>query len=314
MACHLTYVERQLRCRLKKAGKSNTEIARLMGRHRSTVCREMRRNTGRRGYRPKQAQRLASARRVASRPPHKLDNLEVHRYVKQKLEQFWSPEQIAGRAKHDFRRKPECQLSHQTIYSWIQGHRPDWKLCLRRKGKPPEKRGQLTDCVRIDGRPEVINGRFRYGDWEGDTIVGHGRHSALVTLVERKSGYTCLARVDSMKSSVTMRATKRCFQNLPPCLQRSVTFDNGKEFAEHPTLTRGLGMEVYFAEPYASWQRGTNENTNGLVRQFFPKGTDFTQVSHHAVARVKQLLNERPRKRLNYRTPAEVLSKKLCRN
>ncbi len=145
-------------------------------------------------------------------------------------------------------------------------------------------------------------------------MVGHGRHSALLTLVERKSGYTRLGRVDSMKSDMTMRAAQRRMQDLPLCLRRSITFDNGKEFAEHRTLTRGLGVEIYFADSYASWQRGTNENTNGLLRQYYPKGTDFTTVSYRAVARVEQPLNDRPRRRLNYRTPNEVLAKHLCRN
>lgn len=145
-------------------------------------------------------------------------------------------------------------------------------------------------------------------------MVGHRRHSALVTLVERKSGYTRLGRVDSMKSDMTMRAAKKRMRNLPPCLRRSITFDNGKEFAEHRTLTRGLGVEIYFAAPYASWQRGTNENTNGLLRQYFPKGTDFTTVSHREVARVEQSINDRPRRRLNYRTPNEVLANHMRRN
>lgn len=314
MASHLTFEERGFLYRLKKKGKSNTEIAELMGRHRSTISRELSRNTGQRGYRPKQAQRLADTRRLASRRPHKMDDPNVHQYVQQKLEQYWSPDQIAGRVKRDFRRTPERWLSDQAIYDWIQHQQPEWKRLLRRGGQPPEKRGKLTDCVRIDGRPEVINGRCRYGDWEGDTMVGHGRHSALLTLVERKSGYTRIGRVDSMKSSMTMRVAKRRMQDLPSCLRRSITFDNGKEFAEHPTLTRGLGVDVYFADPYASWQRGTNENTNGLLRQYFAKGTDFTQISHREVACVERSINERPRRRLNYRTPTEALTKHLCRN
>lgn len=314
MASHLTFAERQLLYLLKRKGKSNTEIANLIGRHRSTVCRELSRNTGGRGYRPQQAQRLADQRRLASRRPHKMDDLNVHQYVQQKLQQYWSPDQIAGRVERDFPRAPERWLSDQAIYDWIHEKQPEWKPLLRRGGRLPEKRGKLTDCVRIDGRPEVINRRCRYGDWEGDTMVGHGRHSALVTLVERKSGYTRLGRVDSMKSDVTMRAAQRRMQKLPPCLRRSITFDNGKEFAEHPRLTRGLGVEIYFADPYASWQRGSNENTNGLLRQYYPKGTDFTTVSHRAVARVEQSLNDRPRRRLNYRTPLEVIAKHLCRN
>jgi IS30 family transposase len=314
MAKHLTFEERQFLYRLRKKGKSKIEIAQLMGRHRSTIHRELNRNTGRRGYRPKQAQHLAEERRLASRRPHKMNDPDVHQYVQQNLEQSWSPDQIAGRAQRDFRRTPERWLSDQAIYNWIHQQQPEWKRLLRRGGRPAEKRGKLTDCVRIDGRPEVINGRYRFGDWEGDTMVGRGRHSALVTLVERKSGYTRIGRVDSMKSNMTMRAAKRRLRDLPSCLRRSMTFDNGKEFAEHRTLTRGLGFDVYFADTYASWQRGTNENTNGLLRQYYPKGTDFTQVSHRAVARVEQSINDRPRRRLDYRTPAEVLAKHLCRN
>lgn len=314
MASHLTFEERRILYRLKKKGKSKTEIAELMGRHRSTIGRELSRNTGQRGYRPKQAQRLTDERRLASRRPHKMARPEVHQYVQDRLKQYWSPDQIAGRASRDFPRAPVRWLSRQTIYDWINHQAPEWRAMLRRGGRPPEKRGKLTDCVRIDGRPEVINRRRRYGDWEGDTIVGQGRRSALVTLVERKSGFLRMGRVDSMKSNVTMRATNRHMKGLPVCLRRSMTFDNGKEFAEHRKLTRGLGLQVYFTDAYASWQRGTNENTNGLLRQYFPKGTDFTQVSHHEVARVQQSLNERPRRRLGYRTPQEILAPKMCCN
>jgi len=285
-----------------------------MDRDRSTIYRELKRNAGQRGYRPKQAQRLADERRLASRRPHKMDDPDVHQYVRDKLEKCWSPEQIAGRVQCDFARAPARWLSRQTIYDWIDGRAPEWQRQLRRGGRPPEKRGKLTDCVRIDGRPDVINRRRRYGDWEGDTMVGKSRHSALVTLVERKSGYARIGRVDSMKSNRTMRVAKGRLKDLPPSLRRSMTFDNGKEFAEHRKLTRGLGLEVYFADPYASWQRGANENLNGLLRQFFPKGSDFTLISHREVARVEQLINERPRKRLDYQTPAEILASRLCCN
>jgi len=299
---------------LKRKGKANPEIAELMGRDRSTIHRELKRNAGQRGYRPKQAQRLAAERRLASRRPHKMDDPDVHQYVRDRLDKCWSPEQIAGRVQRDFPRSPARWLSRQTIYDWIDDQAPQWQILLRRGGRLPEKRGKLTDCVRIDGRPNVINRRRRYGDWEGDTMVGKRRHSALVTLVERKSGYTRIGRVDSMKSDATMRAAHGRLKDLPPALRRSMTFDNGKEFAEHQQLTRKLKLEVYFADPYASWQRGVNENTKGLLRQFFPKGTDFTQISHRQVACVEQLINERPRKRLDYRTPAEILASRLCRN
>ena len=314
MASHFTFEERGFLYRLNKEGKPKAQIARLMGRDRSTVYRELKRNSGKRCYRPKQAQRLANARRLSCRRAYKMEDPDVHQYVQEKLEKRWSPDQIAGRARRDFPRRRSRQLSRQTIYDWINHQAPQWQPLLRRGGRPPEKRGKLTDCVRIGGRPDIINRRHRYGDWEGDTMVGKGRLSALVTLVERKSGYARIGRVDSMKSAMTMRVAKRRMKHLPPSLRRSVTFDNGKEFAEHAMLTGGLGLEVYFADPYASWQRGTNENTNGLLRQFFTKGTDFTQISHREVARVEQLLNERPRRRLRYRTPAEILASRLCCN
>lgn len=314
MAKHLTFEERQFLYRLKKRGRSNTEMAELMGRDRSTIYRELNRNTGQRGYRPKQAQCLADERRLASRRPHKMDDPDVHQYVQDRLQKLWAPDQIAGRVRCDFPRASRRWLSRQAIYNWIHDQAPEWRTLLRRGGRPPEKRGKLTDCVRIDGRPNVINRRCRYGDWEGDTMVGQGRRSALLTLVERKSGYARIGRVDSMKSEMTVRVAKRRMMDLPPSLRRSVTFDNGKEFAEHNKLTNWLELETYFADPYSSWQRGTNENTNGLLRQFFPKGTDFTQISHHAVARVERLINERPRRRLDYRTPAEILAPRLCCN
>jgi IS30 family transposase len=285
-----------------------------MGRDRSTIYRELKRNAGQRGYRPQQAQRLADERRLASRRPHKMDDADVHQYVQDRLERYWSPEQIAGRVRRDFPRGLQRWLSRKTIYDWIADHEPDWQRLLRRGGRPPEKRGRLVECVRIDGRPDVINRRRRYGDWEGDTIVGKRRHSALLTMVERKSGYLRIGRIDGMDSDLTMRAAKRRLKDLPPSLRRSMTFDNGKEFAKHPRLTRHLGLEVYFADPYASWQRGANENMNGLLRQFFPKGTDFTRISHQEAARVELLLNERPRKRHDYRTPAEILTPRICRN
>lgn len=314
MAAHLTPAERGVLYRLKQRGMSNAEIARAMARDRSTIGRELKRNRGARGYRPEQAQRLAEERRLRSRRPSKMDDQRVREYVEEELKQRWSPDQIAGRMRRDFRRQPRCRLSPQTIYHWINAEAPEWRASPRRGGRPPERRGKLADCVRIDGRPDVINGRRRYGDWEGDTIVGKGRRSALVTPAERKSGYLRAGRAHDMKAATTTAVTRRRMKDLPASLRRGATFDNGKEFAEHRRITETLGLEVYFALPYRSWQRGTNENTNGLIRQFFPKGADFTRVSHQAVARVERLLNERPRKRLGYRTPIELLRSRLCCN
>ena len=314
MAHQLTMEEREIISQMRSAKRKPVAIARRLGRHRSTIGRELNRNSQRGSYSAVRAQRLAEKRRRERPLTRKMSRPKLQAEVCRGLENYWSPDQIAGQVRRDFPRASWRWLSRQTIYDWIHYQQPEWQTRLRRGGRPPEKRGKLPGCVRIDGRPDVINGRFRYGDWEGDTIVGLGRRSALVTMVERKSGYLRMGRVDSMKSDDTMRVAKRKLKYLPTHLRRSMTFDNGKEFAEHERLTRSTGMDVYFTDPYASWQKGTNENTNGLVRQFFPKGTDFTQVSHHEVACVERLINERPRRRHGYRTPQEILDKYLCCN
>lgn len=312
MAKHLTLEERGVLYRLMETGHSEPQIAELMDRARSTIWRELRRNRGENGYSPQQAQRRADARRQASRRPAKLEDPEMRQDVEQKLTQLWSPDQIAGQLRTQFPREPQRWVSRQTIYNWINHRAPEWKAKLRRRGRPIERRGKLRDIVRIDGRPDVINRRRRHGDWEGDTLVGKGRRSALVTLVERKCGYLRIGRADDMTAATTSRVTRRRMADLPRSWRRSITFDNGKEFMDYQRIARFLGLAVYFAMPYRSWQRGTNENTNGLLRQFFPKGTDFTRISHQAVARAETLLNERPRKRLGYRTPAEVFAKHPC--
>jgi IS30 family transposase len=314
MASHLTFREREILYRLLKAKKPKSEIAELMGRSRSTIYREIERNTGGRGYRPKQAQRKAEERRLRCRREPKMNDRKLRFSVTRLLKKAWSPDQIAQRLRRDHPRRSERRVSHQTIYTWIAQEAPELRTHLRRHGKRrsgPEKRGQLVGCTSIDGRPRVVDSRRRFGDWEGDTVVSPGRRSGLVTLVDRKSGYLRVRKTANLKSATTRRAAWRSLRDLPAELRRTMTLDNGKEFAEHEQLAEDLELDIYFAKPYASWQRGTNEHTNGLLRQFFPKGTDFARISHRQVARVEKLLNERPRKRLGYRTPQEVLANKL---
>ena len=171
----------------------------------------------------------------------------------------------------------------------------------------------MPNAVSIEGRPKRVDRRDRFGDWEGDTLVSRGRHGGLASLVERKSGYTLLARVDDLKSGTVRQAVERKLMRLPKLLRQTMTFDNGKEFSDHQRLAATTGMSIYFARPYRAWERGTNESTNGLVRQYLPKGTDFRDVSHRVVADVESSLNDRPRKRLDYRTPREVLATLLAR-
>jgi transposase, IS30 family len=314
MGAHLTLRDREYLQRLVKAKKSKSEIAALMNRHRSTIYRELERNSDAWGYRANRADFLAKRRRRSCHRPAKLRDIEMRLYVNDRLRVAWSPEQIAGRMRVEFPNRPAWRITAQTIYTWIKrcfGRPGRWLRLANRQVKNCQKG---DDYVSIRGRPAVINRRRRYGDWEGDTIQGKRRHSGLVTLVERKSGLLRISKINNLRSATTMSAAERCLADLPPALRRSVTFDNGSEFTEHRKLTENLGVAVYFAEPYRAWQRGANENANGLLRQFFPKGTDFKRINPRDVKRVENLLNERPRRRLGYRTPIEILAGRLCRN
>lgn len=314
MASHLTLRDRQYLQRLVKAEKSKAEIAKLMNRHRSTIYRELDRNGDTLGYQSDRADWLAKRRRRRCHRPQKLRDIDLRLYVNDRLRQAWSPDQIAGRMRVDFPRERRWRVSAQTIYTWIKRSGGRLGRWLRLANRKPKNMNKSRDYVSIRGRPTVINARRRYGDWEGDTIQGKRKQSGLVTLVERKSGLLRIGRITDLRSPTTIDMAERCLAALPNTLRQSVTFDNGPEFAEHRRLTAKLGLAVYFAEPYKAWQRGSNENTNGLLRQYFPKGIDFKQITAREVARVEQLLNERPRRRLKYRTPIEVLAKLLCRN
>lgn len=313
MASQLTLQEREIISQMRYAGEKQAAIARRLGRHPSTISRELQRNSSPDGYYACVAQSRAKTRRqVHGWRRRKLLQPENQAYVRKRLNRFWSPEQIAGRSQRDFRAERSRRLSRQTIYNWIHKQRGEERRqlvrLLRRGGKkrrrPPQGRPPMQQ---IANRPQIINSRRRYGDWEGDTVVGRKQRGALVTIVERKSGYLLAGKIDSRHAAIVRSSIARQYRSIPARLRKSLTLDNGTEFSESDRLTEELSLDVYFADPYCSWQRGTNENTNGLLRQYFPKGTDFTKVPAEAVARAKQSLNNRPRKRLGYRTPAEVL-------
>jgi len=313
MACQLTVSDREQIAQFRSQGLSRAEIGRRLGRHRSTIGRELTRNSDGASYGASSAQHKALARR--KHRPRKLDDERLNSYVRSGLVWRWSPEQIAGRSRRHFRRQPRRWLSHSTIYRWIASHplRRHWQSFLRfgRRGRQPETRGKLPAQAEIAGRPAVVDQRRRFGDWEGDTIVGKQRRGGLVTLVERKSGFALVGKVQRLKARNVTRATTRQFALLPRGLRRTATFDNGKEFAGHERITRATGIDIYFARPYHAWERGSNESFNGLLRQFFPKGTDFTGISPIEVKHVHNLLNDRPRKRLGYRTPREILGQRF---
>jgi IS30 family transposase len=317
MASHLTLEEREVIAHMHRAGNAQTQIADRLGRHKSTVSRELRRNRSRNGYWAVAARRKA-ARRRSQRPwVAKIERREVRRYVAERLRWRWSPDQIAGRSRNDFPGDRRRQISPPTIYAWIrreQTRGKQWQRYLRRLGrKRPEweKRGRRRASASIEGRPAVVDRRTRFGDWEGDTIVGAHRRGGAVTLVERKSGYLLLGKVPNLRAATVRQAAAKRYATTPATLRKTLTLDNGKEFAEHEQLQVEAALKIYFAKPYSAWQRGTNENTNGLVRQFFPKGTDLASIPEHQFTKVQQLLNDRPRKRLGYRSPNEVLASRL---
>jgi IS30 family transposase len=317
MAGHLTLEEREIIAHEQRAGKMQTQIADRLGRSKSTISRELRRNRSRNGYWAVAADRKARRRRSERPWVAKMQRPEVRRYVRDRLRRRWSPDQIAGRAHSDFPRDWRRWISPQTIYDWIGGEEAagkHWRRYLRRMGrKRPEweKGGRICAGTSIEGRPAVVDRRGRFGDWEGDTIVGANRRGGAVTLVERKSGYLLLGKVPTLQAATVRQIAAELYRTTPPKLRKTLTLDNGKEFAEHERLTEEAALKIYFAKPYCAWQRGTNENTNGLVRQFFPKGTDLVGIPNHRFTKVQQLLNDRPRKRLGYRTPNEVLASRL---
>jgi IS30 family transposase len=298
-------------------GKSARAIARQLGRAPSTISREIRRSGPPQKYRAQRAQARALKCRHVVRKPKKLDYEPLRQYVDRQLRAYWSPEQIAGRLKRKSV-KPRMRVSHETIYRFIleaaaqgvdyekylrQGHR---RHTYGYRGKA--KYHRIRDAKSIEQRPAVVDRKKRVGDWEMDTLRGAARSAAgVATCVERKTNYLVMAKVNSRKAAAYNRATARAFARQAGLPLRTMTTDRGMEFAEFEELERWLGVRVYFAHSYHAWERGLNENTNGLLRQFFPKGRDFGKVSSQQIHRVGKLINNRPRKALKYRTPVEAL-------
>jgi len=319
---HLSEQERYSICHMNMAGRGPTEIARTLGRSPGTITRELQRNRipeqlgG--NYFYDDAQRQARERRC--RANEKRRRIDSHSrlgdYVRDALRQHWSPEEIAGRLMTDHPDDTDMWITHEAIYQWVyrQERGAKWYQYLRRKRIKRRrrgsraKRGQIIDRVGIEERPKIVEKRSRFGDWESDTVEGAKGRGGLATHAERKSRFLIARRLDDKRADTYARRTLAGFGGMPEQLCKTMTCDNGKEFAAFKKVEKKLGLKVYFADPYAPWQRGTNENTNGLLREFFPKGTDFRKISHHAIAKAVSMLNNRPRKCLNYRTPAEVLS------
>ncbi len=305
----LTQEQRYQIYALQKAHFNQTQMASELGVHKATVSRELRRGRGGRGYRPKQAQELAAARlRRRVRPRIQP---ETWRQITGLLGQQWSPAQISGRLKLE--RQPT--VSHERIYQYIYADkRAGGALHLnlrsqkqrRKRYGSYSRRGQLPARRSIDERPAIVDRKERRGDWEADTIIGRNHREAIVSLVDRQSKFVRLAKVARNTAELVGRAITAQLHSL---VVKTITSDNGRKFARHQHIAAQLSADFYFAHPYSSWERGLNENTNGLVRQYFPKKSEFSKITDKQITQVEARLNNRPRKTLGYQTPHEVFFK-----
>jgi len=296
---------------LMKAGLNQTRIAAQLACHKSTISRELRRNRGEKGYRPSQADELAYDRQCEAYRSRIA--WQTWEQVERLLRQQWSPEQISGRLKLEH----QPTVSHESIYLYIYADKRRGGTLhqhLRSQKKQRKRysgyirRGQIPNRISIDKRPQIVASKGRFGDWEADTMIGARHKRGILSAVERKSKLTRLRRLRT-KAAAEMKAASVALLGPLAARVHTITVDNGKEFCEHEQIAAGLQARIYFAHPYASWERGLNENTNGLVRQYFPKKYDFARITDNDLQQVEDLLNNRPRKTLGYRTPNEVFFK-----
>jgi IS30 family transposase len=299
---------------MKQAGKEQNMIAAELSVHPSTISRELSRNTGLRGYRPKQAHQKALQRRFNACKAVKMTP-ETIGYIECKLAQEHSPEQIAERMKLN----PGWHgptVSHERIYQHIWQDKAKGRMLYkhlriagtkqrRKRRNSRDMRGTIKNRVGIEERPNIVERKIRIGDWEGDTVVGRNHQGALVTLVDRKSKLTLIGKVDRYTAK-EVEKTIISLMELLPRRNYTLTVDNGKEFASHESVAEALRIKVYFADPYSAWQRGLNENTNGLIRQYVPKKSAVRTLTDEQVRHIMNRLNNRPRKSLGYLTPNEV--------
>ena len=306
----LTQEERYYIFVLKANKVSIRQIAKQLDRSHSSISREISRNCEKGRYSPRKAQNKALTRRQSIGPPFKIQGKLVKK-IKEGLQKQWSPEQISGRLKKIER----TRISHESIYQYIfrdfkKGgdlYKNLRKRRRRRRCRKASKNLKNAGCRQysnwIDKRPKIVEKRQRIGDFERDTLLGKFRGPVLLTIVDRKTRLTKLGKVRKISSYLTHQVTVDLLKGLKV---RTITNDNGPEFAKHEETAKALKTKVYFNHPYSSWQRGTNENTNGLIRQYYPKGTDFRKVGIKELKRLERLLNNRPRKCLGYKTPLEV--------
>lgn len=300
---------------LQKAEKSQTFIADAVCVHKSTISREVRRNRGYRGYRPQQAHKRAlNSRRQAKK--HIKFTSELKKVVIEKILLDWSPDQISGY----LRKNGAVSISHESIYKYLLADKKAGGTLhthLRHAGKKRKKRygakdrrGQIKNRISIDDRPKVVDKKQRLGDWEGDTIIGKLQRKAIVTLVDRASKIVRIGPVATKHSGTVATIIVDLLQPMKR-ISHTVTLDNGKEFSGHEKIAELLDMSIYFAHPYSSWERGLNENTNGLIRQYIKKSSSFDEVTNERIRFIEDRLNNRPRKSLGYLTPNEVYQRAI---
>jgi len=320
-ATALTLAEREEISRAVVNGQSIRSIAALLGRAPSTISREINRNGGRSDYRAAQAEGAAWDRALRPKQCKLAENRALARVVADKLRLLWSPEQIAGWLQHTYPGDESHQVSHETIYRslFIQARGALKKELLehlrrtrgmRRSRHYTQKtatHGQIVDAVSISERPASVEDRAVPGHWEGDLVFGSG-NSQIATLVERQTRYVMLVKVDGKDTLTVVDALIKNARKLPQELYKSLTWDRGKEMAAHKRFTMATDIQVFFCDPQSPWQRGSNENTNGLLRQYMPKGIDISGYSQHQLNAIARQLNERPRKTLGFQTPAEMFS------
>lgn len=309
---HLTQSQRYQISALKHMGHSQVEIANFLGVHKSTISRELKRNTGGRGYLPRQAHRKALNRRKDKISSRILEStwMLVEKYIRQD----WSPEQISGWLNLN----KDIRISHESIYQYILADKKSGgklykhlrcrKKRKKRYGKYDRRSNHLKGRTSIDERPKLVDNKERFGDWEVDTIIGKNHKQAIVSVTERKSYLTLIRKVDTRTAE---NVTEAVIDMLKPIagIVHTITSDNGKEFAGHKKIAEKLDADFYFAHPYAPWERGINENMNGLIRQYVPKNTSFADVDDSKVKYIMERLNNRPRKTNGYKTPIQLLSK-----
>ena len=321
---HLNMFERNTIFLQLQKGVSHRVIADLLCRHHSTITREIRRNGSYYyGYSAQKASNLAEYRKILPRHQRKRSNKKLFNYVIRKLEMGWAPDVISGRLKFENPRNSSMHISHEMIYKWVYADYLDRGTLYKYLPKTHKKRipqarygsmrGLIKGRVSIHDRPAEVNKRAVLGDWEGDLICGKMGTGYFVTHLERKTRYLKAKKIKNKKAESFNIATLQLFKNEPKDKLRTLTLDNGKEFTEFKTIEKKLDIDIYFADPFSSWQRGSNEHANGILRRFFPKGTDFTTVSHRQLRTAVDRINKRPRKILNYQTPLELYYQAECR-